>query len=105
MHTNFAWLFVIIKSSWTPKCPNVPSSSRNDFVQVEEHGANIEGQDNDPMEEDDNNNIIQDNGTNELIQDLFAWLNEDDDIDNILDVTLLDKENKSLCDPDLGGQD
>ena len=49
------------------------------------------------MEEDDNNNIVQDDETNELIQGLFSWPYEDEDIDEIdLDVPLLDKENISL---------
>ena len=96
-HTNFAWLLVIIKSSWPPKYPNVPSNTRNDVLQLEEHEANIEDQVNDPMKKDNNNNIVQDDGTNELIQDLFAWPDEDDDIDDIdLDVPLLDKENTLL---------
>ena len=96
-HTNFAWLFVIIKSGWSPKYPNVSSSSRNNGVQAKEHGANIEGQVNDPMEEDDNNHIVQDDGTNELIQDLFARPDEDEDIDDIdLDVPLLDKPNTPI---------
>ena len=96
-HTNFARLFVIIKLGWPPKYLNVPSSSRNDVVQVEEHGTNIEDQVNDPMEEGDNNNIVQDVGTNKLIQDLFARLNEDEDIDGIdLVVSLMDKENTPL---------
>jgi hypothetical protein len=60
-------LFVIIKPGWPPKYPNVPSSSINYVVQAKEHGANIEDKINDPMEEDDNNNIVQDDVTNELI--------------------------------------
>jgi hypothetical protein len=37
-----------------------PSCSRNDVVvQVEEHEADNENQVNDPMEVDDNNNIVQ----------------------------------------------
>jgi hypothetical protein len=75
----------------------VPSSSRDDVVQAEEHGVNIEDQVNDPMEEDDNNNVVQDDGTNELIQYLFTRLDEDEDIDDInFDVPLLDKESTSL---------
>ena len=31
-----------LESSCPPKYPNVPSSSRNDVVQDEEHGVNIE---------------------------------------------------------------
>ena len=36
-----------------------------------------EDQVNDPMEVDDNNNIVQDDGTNQMIQDLFSHQNED----------------------------
>lgn len=53
IHTNFARLFVIIKTRPPTRCPllkNPPSSSRNDIVQDEEHGANIENQVNDLME-------------------------------------------------------
>jgi hypothetical protein len=61
-------MFVIIKSGWPPKRPNVPSTSRNDVVLqgAKEFGvSNIEDQVNDPMEEDDNNNnIVEDAGTN-----------------------------------------
>lgn len=48
---------------------NAPSSStRNDVLQIQEHGASInDDQDNDPIEEDDNNNIVQDDGMNEFI--------------------------------------
>ena len=100
-YTNFAWLFVIIKSGWPPKRPNAPSTSRNDVVLegVEEFGvSNIEDQVNDPMEEDDNNNnIVEDDGTNELIQDLFTRPDEDDDEDiGDLDVPLLEKAEKPL---------
>jgi hypothetical protein len=41
---------------------------------------------NDPMEEDD--------GTNQMIQDLFSHPNEDGDSDGIYDEPLLEKENK-----------
>jgi len=100
-YTNFAWLFVIIKSGCPPKCLNAPSTSRNDVVLqgVEEFGvSNIEDQVNDPMEEDDNNNnIVEDDGTNELNQDLFARPDEDDDEDiGDLDVPLLEKAEKPL---------
>jgi len=95
-YTNFSWLFVIIKSGCPPKHLNVPSTSRNDVVLegVEEFGVlNIGDQFNDPMEEDDNNkNIVEDDGTNELIQDLCARLDEDDDEDiGDLDIPLLEK--------------
>ena len=49
------------------------------------------------MTKDGNNNIVQDDVTNEFIQDLFSQLDEDEDIDDIdLDVPLLDKENTPL---------
>ena len=57
---------------------------------------NIEDQVNDPMEEDDNSNIVQDDGTNELIQDFFAWPNEDEDVEDIHDVPLIEKVNTPL---------
>jgi hypothetical protein len=100
-YTNFAGLFVIIKSGWPSKCLNVPSTSRNDVVLqgVEEFGvSNIEDQVNDPMEEyDNNNNIVEDNGTNELVQDLFTRLDKDDDEDiGDLNVPLLEKVEKPL---------
>jgi len=47
------------------------------------------------MEEVDNNNIVQDDGTNELIQDLFARLvnyQDEENDDNILDETLLERK-------------
>jgi hypothetical protein len=49
----------------------------------ENYGKN---QVNDPMEEDD--------GTNQMIQDLFSQLDEDRDSDDIYDEPLLEKENK-----------
>ena len=49
------------------------------------------------MEKDDNNNIVQDDGTNQLIQDLFTRPNEDgDSIDGIYDEPLLEKAYKPL---------
>jgi len=35
---------LFLKSSWLPSFPKAPSGSRNDVVQVEEYGANIEDQ-------------------------------------------------------------
>lgn len=65
------------------------NSTRNDVLQIEEHGENmVEDQDNDPMEEDDNNNIVQDVGTNQLIQNLYD--------DDIYDAFVLQKAWKSL---------
>lgn len=64
IHTNFAWLFVIIKSEWPPRFLQNATTSRNDVVHVEEHETYNEDQDNDCMEEDDNDNIVQDDRTN-----------------------------------------
>ena len=77
---------------------NAPSSSINDVVQAEEHEANNEDQVNDPMEVDDNNNIVQVDETNQMIQDLFGHPDEDhgDSSDGIYDEPLIEKENKRL---------
>jgi hypothetical protein len=60
--------------------------------------SNIEDQVNDPMEEyDNNNNIVEDDWTDELIQDSFSRLDEDDDEDiGDLDVPLLEKVERPL---------
>jgi hypothetical protein len=92
-------LFVIIKLDFPPNfLQKAPSSSRNDVVQDEEHEADNEDQVNDPMEVDDNNNIVQDDGTNQMIQDLFGHPDEDhgDSSDGIYDEPLMEKENKRL---------
>jgi len=47
------------------------------MYKLREHGTNIEDQVNDLMEEHDNNNIVQDDGKNELIPDLFSLLAND----------------------------
>jgi hypothetical protein len=75
-----------------------PSSSRNDVVQDEEIEADNQNQVNDPMEVDVNNNLIQDDGTNQMIQDLFIHPDEDhgDSSDGIYDEPLIEKENKQL---------
>jgi hypothetical protein len=76
-----------------------PSSSRNDVVvQDEELEADNEDQVNDPMEVDDNNNIVQDDGTNQMIQDLFGHSDKDhgDNSDGIYDEPLIEKANKRL---------
>jgi hypothetical protein len=51
---------------------------------------------NDPMEVHDNNNIVQDYGTNQMIQDLFDHQDEDhgDSSDGIYDEPMIEKENK-----------
>jgi hypothetical protein len=63
-------LFVIVKLN-PPRCPSLdkylPSSSRNIIVQDVEYGMDIEDQVN-PIEEDDTNNIVDpDDGTDRLI--------------------------------------
>jgi hypothetical protein len=58
--------------------------------------VNNEDQVNDIMEEYENNNIVQDDGTNKMIQDLFSQSNEDGDNDGIYDEPLIEKENKRL---------
>ena len=61
-------MFVIIKLDFTPNfLQKAPSSSKNDVVQDEEHEADNADQVNDPMEIDANNNIVQDDGTNQMI--------------------------------------
>ena len=78
-------MFVIIKLEFPSNfLQNIaPSStSRNDVEQSEEHDQANE----DIMEEDD--------GTNQMIQDLFAQPDEDGDSDGIYDEPLLEKENK-----------
>ena len=75
IHTNFASLFVIMKSSsWPPIniCTNAPSSSINDVVQNEEHELDIEDKVNYYTEEYENNHMDEDDGTNALIEELFA---------------------------------
>jgi hypothetical protein len=73
----------------------VPSSSRNTIVQDVEDGMDIEDQVN-PMEEDDTNNIVElDDGTNRLIQDIFAPIDEEN-FDDIHDVPLLEKAQQPL---------
>jgi hypothetical protein len=52
---------------------------------VQEHGANIEDQVNDPMEEDDDaNNTVEEDGTNILIQETFNNVGMDDDDTNLM---------------------
>jgi hypothetical protein len=72
------------------------SSSINDVVQDEELEADNEDQVNDPMEVDENNNIVKDDGTNQMIQDLFNHLDEDHggSSGGIYDEPLIEKGNK-----------
>jgi hypothetical protein len=67
------------------------STSRNDFIQVEEHDQENENL----MEEDDGTNQVndpkeEDDGTNQMIQDLFSQSDEDGDSDGIYDEPLLE---------------
>ena len=59
----------------TPRClklENEPSNSIYNVTQVEQYGVNTKDHEvNDPMEEYDNNNIVEYDGTNRLIQDTF----------------------------------
>jgi hypothetical protein len=49
-----------------------------------------------PMEEDDTNNIVElDDGTNRLVQDIFVSIDEDN-FDDIHDVPLLEKAQQPL---------
>ena len=61
----------------------------------DEHGVNIENEVNDSMEEDDNNKIVEHYRTNRLIQDAFAWVDQDN-FHDIHGVPLLVNENKLL---------
>jgi hypothetical protein len=74
-----------------------PSSSRNDVLQAEEHDQSNE----DIMGEDDGTNKVKgpmekDDGTNQMIQDLFAWSDEDGDGYGIYDEPLLEKATKRI---------
>jgi hypothetical protein len=67
---------------------------------VQEHGANIEDQVNDPMEEDDDaNNTVEEDGTNILIQETFNNVGMDDDddqLDGVFDIPVLEKATQPL---------
>jgi hypothetical protein len=79
-------LFVIIKLELPSNFPqNIALSiSRNDVLQTEEHHHDQANED--LIEEDD--------GTNQMIQDLFSQPDEDGENDGINDEPLLEKENK-----------
>jgi hypothetical protein len=90
-------LFVIIKLDFPPNSMHkAPSSSINDVVQDEELEEHNEDQVNDSMEVYGNINIVQYDGKNQMIQDLFKHPNEDqgDNSDGIYDEPLIEKENK-----------
>lgn len=73
----------------------MPSTSRNTIVQDKEDGMNIEDHVN-YMEEDDTNNIVElDDGTNSFIQDIFPPIDEENN-DDIYDVPLLEKVEQPL---------
>ena len=72
---------------------------KNMVFKVEQHGgANIQGEDNDPMEDDDHapENTIEDDGINTLIHDTFSPSVSNDDDDDSLDVPLLEKAYEPL---------
>ena len=79
-------MFVIIKLELPSNFPQniAPSISRNDVVQAEEHHHDQANED--LMEEDD--------GTNQMIQDLSSQLDEDGEDASIYDEPLLENENK-----------
>jgi hypothetical protein len=61
---------------------------------------NIEDQVNDPMEEDDDaNNIVEEDGTNILIQETFnndGMDDDDDQLDGVFDIPILEKASQPL---------
>jgi hypothetical protein len=75
------------------------NNPNNMVFEVEEHGGvNIQGEDNDPMEDDDHvlENTIEDDGINTLIHDTFSPSVSDHDDDDSLDVPLLEKVYEPL---------
>ena len=69
-------------------------------VPIQEHGANIEDQVNDPMEEDDDaNNTIEEDGTNILIHETFnndGMDDDDDQLDGVFDIPVLENTRQPL---------
>ena len=91
-------MFEIVKKN-PPRCFSLdkylPSTGRNIIVQDVEDGMNIEYHLN-PMEEDDTNNIVElDDGTNRLIQDIFSPIDEEK-FDDIHDVPFLEESKQPL---------
>ena len=75
------------------------NNSKNMVFEVEEHGGvNIQGEDNDPMEDDDHTpeNTIEDDGINTLIHDAFSLSVSNHDDDDSLNVPLLEKAYEPL---------
>ena len=75
------------------------NNPKNMVFEVEEHGgANIQGEDNNPMEDDDHvlENTIEDDGINTLIHDTFSPIVSNHDDDDSLDVPLLEKAYEPL---------
>ena len=75
------------------------NNPKNMVFKVEEHGGvNIQGEDNDPMEDDNHvlENTIEDDGINTLIHDTFSPSVSDHDDDDSLDVPLLEKAYEPL---------
>ena len=72
---------------------------KNMVFEVEEHGGtNIQGEDNDPMEDDNHvpENTIEDDSINTLIHDTFNQSVSNHDDDDSLDVPLLEKTYEPL---------
>ena len=75
------------------------NNPKNMVFEVEEHGgANIQGEDNDPMEDENHapENTIEDDGINTLIHDTFSPSVSDHDDDDSLDVPLLEEAYETL---------
>ena len=75
------------------------NNPKNIVFEVEEHGGtNIQGEDNDPMEDEDHvpEKTIEDDGINTLIHDTFSPSVSDHDDDDSLDVPLLEKAYEPL---------
>lgn len=76
------------------------NNPKNMVFKVEEHGgANIQGEDNDPMEDGDHapENTIEEDGINTLIHDTSSpSVSDHDDDDDSLDVPLLQKAYEPL---------
>ena len=76
------------------------NNSKNMVFEVEKHGgANIQREDNDPMEDDDHapENTIEDDGINTLIHETFSpSVSDHNNDDDSLDVPLLEKAYEPL---------
>ena len=86
--------YIYTSSRRCPTLENVRSISRYNVVQAE-HGVNIENQVNGPKEEDDNNNIVEYDGTNRLIQ-VMLTRTDHGNFHDVHDVPLLGKSKQPL---------